>query len=505
MSEYALEMKHIKKSFPGVVAVNDVSLSVKKGEVHALLGENGAGKSTLMKILSGTYMADEGEIYIDGERVVFSHPLDAIRHGVGVIYQELNLVPTMNAVDNVLLGHEVSKKGFIKEKEHYEEARKWLDAVGRNIICSYTAPVSTLSVAQQQMVEIAKALSLKANILVMDEPSATLTDKELAILFNLIKELKSKGVTVIYISHRLEEIFQICDRATILRDGWYIKTVEVKDIDKSGIISMMIGRDLTHTFPPKTNTVRPEVLLSVRNLSRGKVLKNISFDLHAGEILGISGLIGSGRTEMARAIVGADKYEEGTILLKGKKVRFKHPKDSIEKGIAFATEDRKSQGLFLEMNIKNNITMASLGNFQKKGFIITEKETKNAEKYVRELRIKTPSIHKRVGELSGGNQQKVVLAKWLTTDSAVLILDEPTRGIDVGTKYEIYALMDMLAANGMGIIMISSELPEILGMSDRILVMHEGRITGELLRREATEARVMHYATGQDGDEKCAQ
>lgn len=496
MNDYVLEMKNITKTFPGVKALNNVNFSVKKGEVHALLGENGAGKSTLMKILSGTYLPDNGEIFIEGEKVVFSHPLDAIRHGIAVIYQELNLVPTMNAIDNVLLGHEIKKNGFIKEKENKTEAQKWLDLVGKDIIKSYTIPVSELSVAQQQMIEIAKALSLNAKILVMDEPSATLTDKELEKLFSIIKELKSSGVTIIYISHRLEEIFNICDRATVLRDGNFINTVEVKDVDKSMIISMMIGRDLKNTFPPKTNVVKDKILLSVKNLSVGKRIKDVSFDLYAGEILGVFGLVGSGRTELMRAVIGADRFDNGTIILEGQQVCFKHPKESIQKGIGFATEDRKAQGLFLNLDVKSNISMACLEKFRKNLIIDSNKETKNALEYVSELNIKTPSIYKNVGELSGGNQQKVVLAKWLSTDSKILILDEPTHGIDVGAKYEIYMLMNKLAEKGFGVIMISSELPEILGMSDRIIVMHEGKVTGLLKREEANESRVMHYATG---------
>lgn len=504
MSEYALEMKNITKRFPGVLALNDVSLSVKKGEVHALLGENGAGKSTLIKILAGTYTPDKGEIYIDGCKVHFTHPLDAIKYGIGVIYQELNLVPTMNAINNVLLGHEKSHGGFIKEKEHKENAIKWLNSMGEGIICSYTRPVSQLSVAQQQMVEIAKALSLDAKILVMDEPSATLTDKELAILFDIIRQLKKNGVTVIYISHRLEEIFHVCDRATVLRDGNFVNCVEVKDVDKAKIISMMIGRELTNTFPPKTNRAKDELLLSAKNITRGKELKNISFDLHAGEILGISGLVGSGRTELMRAVIGADKYDSGEILVEGKPVKFRHPRQSIKHGIGLATEDRKAQGLFLNLSIKTNMTMACLEKFSKAGVVNNKKEQSNVEAYVKELDIRTSSVNKKVVELSGGNQQKVVLAKWLTTDSKILILDEPTRGIDVGAKYEIYVLMNKLAEKGYGIIMISSELPEILGMSDRIIVMHEGRITGELAREEANESRVMHYATGQSHEEACA-
>lgn len=497
MGEYALELKNITKIFPGVVALNDVSFSVKKGEVHALLGENGAGKSTITKVLSGMYIQEKGKVFLDGEQVNFTHPQDAIDKGIGVIYQELNLVSSMSAIDNVVLGHEIAKRGFINEKQNTKEATEWLNSVVGQNAFSYTTPIANLSVAQQQMVEIAKALSLKAKILIMDEPSATLTENELDSLFDIIHQLKESGVTIIYISHRLDEVFQVCDRATVLRDGGFINTVNVCDVDKSKIISMMIGRELTNIFPERKSKPSSEVVLIAKNISRGRHLKNVSLTLHAGEILGISGLVGSGRTEFARAIIGADKFDEGTIILRGKEVIFNHPKDSIKEGIGYVSEDRKVEGLFLDMSIVNNITMASLEMYKKRGIVDVPSERKNAEKYVDELNIKTTSINKAVGDLSGGNQQKVVLAKWLTTKSKILILDEPTRGIDVGAKFEIYELMIRLAEQGYGIIMISAELPEILGMADRILIMHEGKVTGELQKEEATEARIMHFATNQ--------
>ena len=499
MSEFALKMKSITKTFPGVLALDDVSLSVKKGEVHALLGENGAGKSTLMKVLSGMYIPEEGEIYLDDIKVHFVHPHDAIEKGIGVIYQELNLVPAMSAIDNVVLGHEVNSRGFINEKKNKEEAKSWLDSVVGDNNMSYTTQVSNLSVAQQQMVEIAKALSLKARLLIMDEPSATLTDKELDSLFDIIRQLQSNGVTIIYISHRLDEVFEVCDRATVLRDGGVIGTVNVEDVDKSKIISMMIGRELTNIFPKRESKPTKNVALSVENLTRDKMLKDISFKLYEGEILGISGLVGSGRTELARAIIGADKYseKEGRIELRGKEVDYHHPRNSIKDGIAYLSEDRKAEGLFLDMSIITNITMASLNMYKKNGFVDAAKERRNANEYVDSLNIKTPSINKFVGDLSGGNQQKVVIAKWMTTKSKILILDEPTRGIDVGAKYEIYELMIRLVEDGYAIIMISAELPEILGMSDRILIMHEGKVTGEVMGSDATEDAIMHFATGQ--------
>ncbi len=505
MSEYALEMRKISKSFPGVKALTDVDFSTYKGEVHALIGENGAGKSTLMKILAGAYEQDSGEIYIDGKKVNIRNPQEAINLGVGIIYQELNLIPHLSAINNVLLGHEKRNKiGYINKKEHINEAKKWLDYLGEDIIDDYNRPVSQLSIAQQQMVEIAKALSLNAKIIVMDEPSATLTDKEMDSLFRIIRSLKEKGVTIIYISHRLEELFEISDRVTVMRDGKLIKCVETSSIDKNMLICMMIGRELDKTFPVRQNCVKNENLLEVKGLNRGKVLRDINFNLKKGEILGVAGLVGSGRTEMVRAIFGADRIDSGEIFIEDKKVTIKSPKAAVKLGIGLATEDRKAQGLFLDLSVKHNTTIACLEDVSKAGFVDKEKEDKIVKQSIDDMRIKTSSPKRKVKELSGGNQQKVVLSKWLATGVKILILDEPTRGIDVGAKFEIYTLMNKLAEKGFGIIMISSELPEVLGMSDRILVMHEGRIQGEVQGEGATEEQIMCYATGQEYTASCS-
>ncbi len=497
MSEYALEMRGIKKSFPGVKVLKSVDFNCYKGEVHALIGENGAGKSTLMKILAGAYLPDEGEILIDGSHVTINNPQKAIKHGVAIIYQELNLIPHLSAIDNVLLGHEKRNKlGIINPKIHRNEAMKWLNELGEGIIDDYTSPVKDLSIAQQQMVEIAKALSLNANIIVMDEPSATLTEKEMKSLFDIIRKLKQKGKTIIYISHRLEELFEISDRITVLRDGELIKCVQTSSIDKAQLICMMIGREMDKTFPPKSNCIQQDCMLEVKGLSSGNFLKDINLKLMKGEILGISGLVGSGRTELVRAIFGADSIKKGEVYIKGKKVNIKSPSEGVKLGLGLATEDRKAQGLFLEQSVRENAMVSSLKNISSFGVINVKKEVSEVKKYIKELNVKTPGHDKKVKELSGGNQQKVVLAKWLASGSEILILDEPTRGIDVGAKYEIYCLMNALVERGFGIIMISSELPEVLGMADRILVMHEGRVTGELLQKDATEEKIMWHATG---------
>lgn len=499
MGEYVLEMRGITKTFPGVKALKNVDFNCIKGEVHALIGENGAGKSTLMKILAGAIKPDSGEIYINGQKVNINNPQEAIKLGIAVIYQELNLVPNLSAIENILLGHEIKGRfGFINMKKNRQEAIKYLNELGEGIIDNYDVPVSRLSVAQQQMVEIAKALSLDANIIVMDEPSATLTEKEMKSLFDIIRRLKQKGVTIIYISHRLEELFEISDRVTVLRDGMFICCNETSKMTKAQLICMMIGREMEKTFPEKQMCIKDEVVLEVKNLSTATGVKDVSFKLKRGEILGIAGLVGSGRTELVRAIFGADPIIKGEIYVKGKKVKITSPSDAIMLGIGLATEDRKAEGLFLDLGVKDNLTIASLKKFSKNGFIDMQNELSEVNTYIKELNVKTPSPFKKVKELSGGNQQKVVLAKWLSTGCDILILDEPTRGIDVGAKYEIYCLMNELAQSGMGIIMISSELPEILGMSDRILVMHNGRITGELDAKDATEEKIMWYATGHE-------
>jgi ribose transport system ATP-binding protein len=491
----ALEMRNISKQYPGVRALDDVSLSVGVGEIHALLGENGAGKSTMMKILAGAQSKDGGEILLNGQVVQIDSPQKAMSLGISIIYQEFNLVPYLSAGENIYLGREprAAIPGFVDFKKLYADAQEVLNKLGVKI--DARAPVNTLSVAGQQMVEIAKATSKKSKIIVMDEPSATLTDHELRALFRLMLQLKSEGVSIVYISHRLEEIVEVCDRATIMRDGRHVTTRDVKDLTREEIIRLMVGRELKDAIP-KVAAEQGDVALEVKHLTRKGVLHDVSFTVRKGEVLGIAGLVGAGRTETARVIFGADPIDSGTIEVFGKPVRIKSPQDAIKHGIGLVTEDRKQQGLVLGMAVRENTTLANLDFLSSLGFIRRGQEREVAEKYRGDLAIKTPNIEQTVHNLSGGNQQKVVLAKWLFTGSKILIFDEPTRGIDVGAKSEIYKLMNELAKNGVAIIMISSELPEVLGMSDRIIVMHEGRLTGELSRADATQEKIMHLATG---------
>lgn len=494
MREHALEMLNISKSFPGVKALDNVSLTVKKGEVHALIGENGAGKSSLMKVLAGVYKQDEGTVVLNGEKVTLHNPQDAIKKGIAVIYQELNLVSHLSAISNVMLGHEMAKYGWLDKKGETAEAKKWLDYVCRGNLPDYKLPVSAYSIAQQQMVEIAKALSLEAKVIVMDEPTASLTEKEMEILFEIIRKLKQDGVTVIYISHRLEEIFSICDKVTVLRDGTFIDSQPVLKVDKKWLIKRMIGREMSSSYPPHNIVAKDELALEVKNIS-GDGFHDISFNLRKGEMLGFFGLVGSGRTEVMRAVFGADDITEGEIFVDGQKAMHKHPSDAVSAGIGFATEDRKQQGLFLDLNVENNVSMVNIKELAFKGFLRKGKESELVHKYVRQLQIALASEKMLAKNLSGGNQQKVVLAKWLATGSSILILDEPTRGIDVGAKYEIYTLMDKLVRQGVSIIMVSSEMPEVLAMSDRIIIMHEGRLSAEVTSEEADESIVMMHAT----------
>jgi ribose transport system ATP-binding protein len=488
-------MRHISKQYPGVRALDDVSLTVWPGEVHALLGENGAGKSTLMKILAGAQPKDSGEILLQGRPVQIDSPQKAMDLGISIIYQEFNLVPYLSVGENIFLGREprAALPGFVDFKTLYRQAQEVIDRLGVRI--DARTPINQLSIAQQQMVEIARATSRQARIIVMDEPSATLTEHELQSLFALIRQLKAEGVSIVYISHRLEEVFEVCDRATIMRDGHGIATEDVVNLTREQIIRLMVGRELKEAIPKVAAPQGPPAL-TIRHLERAGVLHDISFEVRQGEILGVAGLVGAGRTEMARAIFGADPITSGSIELFGKPVQIRSPQEAIRQGIGLVTEDRKQQGLVLGMAVRENNTLAHLDALSTLGFIRRGEERQVAEKYRTDLAIKTPSIEQTVQNLSGGNQQKVVLAKWLFTGSKVLLFDEPTRGIDVGAKSEIYKLMNELAAEGVAIVMISSELPEILGMSDRILVMHEGRITGELARAEATQEKIMHLATG---------
>ena len=496
MSEYALEMTGITKTFSKVTALDNVNLRVKKGEIHALIGENGAGKSTLMKVLSGVYKPDAGTVKIDGEVVAVRNPKDAIEKGVAIIYQELSLVPELDAVKNVMLGQEKNRFSIINGKAENEFAGKYLDYVSRGALKSYKVPVKKLSVAQQQMIDIAKALSYDSRIIVMDEPTDSLTNTEIETLFEIVRKLKEDGITVIYISHRLEELFALCDRVTVLRDGKYIADADIKDIDKDWLISKMIGRDLKDTYPPRHRIFSEETALEVDGLT-GEKFRTISFKLKKGEILGIGGLVGAGRTEVLRAIFGADKKSKGTVKIFGKEAEIHHPSRALKYGIGFATEDRKTQGLFLNQSIRENIAAAALDKVSKAGFMDSRKEKTMVGKYFEDLKVVAPDMNKICKFLSGGNQQKVVLAKWLASECKILFLDEPTRGIDVGAKYEIYLLMDRLVQEGVSIIMISSEMPELMGVADRILVMHEGDITGELQVGEFSEENVMKLASGE--------
>jgi ribose transport system ATP-binding protein len=488
-----LEMRAISKRFPGVQALEDVTITVGSGEVLALVGENGAGKSTLMRILSGAQAMDSGEIIISGQAVRIESPRQAMALGIGIIYQEFNLVPQMSVMENIFLGREQARAGMVDFRRMESECREWLSRVGADV--DPRDPVRRLSVAQQQLVEIAKALSQDARILVLDEPSATLTDRELERLFRLIRDLRAQGVGMIYISHRLEEVFEVADRVTILRDGRHAATAGTKDLTRDDIIRHMVGRELRDFIPHTAARAESEVL-RVEGLTASGRFEDVSLVVRAGEIVALAGLVGSGRTEVARAVFGADPVDRGEVLIDGKPVRIRSPIDAIRHGVGLATEDRKQQGLVLGMGVAPNITLADLRAISRGGVMSRRAETEAAGPLIGQLRIRTPSAHQLVRLLSGGNQQKVVLAKWLFTRCRVLILDEPTRGIDVGAKNEIYMLMNELCQEGRAILMISSELPEVLGVAHRIYVMREGRIVGELARDTATQEGIMHLATG---------
>ncbi|HZH97421.1 MAG TPA: sugar ABC transporter ATP-binding protein [Fimbriimonadaceae bacterium] len=486
-------MSGIGKSFPGVRALEDVSLEVLAGEVHALMGENGAGKSTLMKILAGAYAVDEGIITLDGEEVRIEGPRDAAELGISIIYQELNLVSQLSVAENIFLGREPRRGLWIDDKRMRAEATALVQGLGLDI--DVTTQVGDLPVAKQQIVEIAKATSVKSRIIVMDEPSATLTENELENLYRLIRQLKAQGVAVVYISHRMDEVFSICDRVTVLRDGRTVGTHRMSEVSPDGLIKMMVGRTLDENFP-KVSVEPGEPVLEVDGLCRAGVLKDISFTVRAGEVVALAGLVGSGRTEIARCIFGADSYDAGKVRVIGKELPAHRPTSAIAAGVGLVPEDRKGQGLVLGLGVRENATLAALGSLSRIGFVDAKRDRHAAEEYREKLGVRTPSIEQAVRNLSGGNQQKVVLAKWLLTNSKLLLLDEPTRGIDVGAKVEIYRLMNLLTSQGIGILMISSELPEVLGMADRVLVMREGRVVGELSRAEATQERIGELAVG---------
>jgi len=488
-----LKMRGICKSFPGVKALQDVTFTLNSGEIHALLGENGAGKSTLMKILSGVYPKDAGEIEIAGHVVEVTNPKTAARHGITIIHQEMNLIPALTVMENIFLGREpASLFGFIDWRTMERLTLKLLGELGTDIAA--TDLVSELSIGEQQMVEIAKALSYETKILIMDEPTAALTERETEKLFAIMRKLAASGVGIIYISHRMDELFALSNRITVLRDGTYVATVETQTASYDQLIKMMVGRDVSVRFPKQQVAIGREVL-RVENLTSGE-LKDISFHVKAGEIVGVAGLMGAGRTEMARMIFGADDSSSGGIYIDGQQKMITCPADAIQAGIGLITEDRKGQGLVLGMSVGQNMTLAALGQYCRGSFIHDAAEQEAVTANIAKLNIRTPGADQLVKNLSGGNQQKVVIAKWLETRPKVLIMDEPTRGVDVGAKAEIYNIMTMLAAEGVGIVMISSELPEVLGMSDRVVVMHQGRIAGEMPIEEATQEKIMAYATG---------
>ncbi len=487
-------MKGISKSFVGNKVLHEVDFEVKSGEVHALLGENGAGKSTLMKILTGIYDRDEGEVLVKGEPVHFQNTKESEEKGIAVIHQELNIIPYLTVMENMFLGREIKygKTGFINKKKMIEKSKEYLGQLGVEI--DPLTPAKELSVGQQQMVEIAKALSLNAELIVMDEPTAALTDREIERLFEVIDRLRSKGVGVVYISHRMEEIFKICDRISVLRDGEYIGTRDVEGADYDEIIRMLVGRQLGTLFPER-ETVVGSIRMKVDKLS-SDIFQDVSFELKEGEILGVAGLMGAGRSEIMEALFGYREVQAGKVYINGKETKINNPLDAIKAGIGFVTEDRKEEGLVLSMSVRENFTLTNLKDRSNYSVISNQKERDFVNGMIERFNVKTSGMEQEVKSLSGGNQQKIVIGKWLGINPKILILDEPTRGVDIGAKKEIYQIMNELTQQGVSIIMISSELPEVLGMSDRILVIHEGQISAELNRDEADQEKIMYAATG---------
>ncbi|MGE5590433.1 MAG: sugar ABC transporter ATP-binding protein [Bacillota bacterium] len=496
---FILELTGIHKSFGPVKVLEDVSFNLRPGEVHALLGENGAGKSTLMKILSGFHGKDQGSIRLNGSPVEIATPRQAITLGIAEIYQELNLVPTLTVAENIFLGRE-PRHGRSRALDWAAMRQGSLEALARlGLRLDPGRRVDALSVAEQQMVEIAKALSTNARILIMDEPTSALTQREIDSLFHVIRQLRSEGVGIIYISHKLDEVFALADRITVLRDGRLVGTYEAADLDHARVIQLMVGRELSEMYP-KVAVERGEAVLSVRGLTRRPLLADVTFDLHAGEILGVTGLMGAGKTELATALFGSAPADSGQISLQGRPVRLRRPADAISAGISLVPEDRKTQGVILNMSVQSNVTLPFLRHLRRLLFLDGARERQVAQGSIDRLRIKVRDPWQDVSGLSGGNQQKVALAKWLTHPPKVLVFDEPTRGIDVGAKTEIYRLMGELAERGIAILMFTSEMPELLGMSDRILVLHRGRVAAEFSRNEATQEEILEAAMGGKAD-----
>lgn len=489
----ALRMRGITKSFPGIRALSDVDLEVYAGEVHAIVGENGAGKSTLMKILAGVYQPDSGTLELAGERVKISDPIDAKRRGIGMVYQELNLVPDLTVAENIALGHTPQRGGFVKRKDMLDDALRVLDELEATI--DPRGLLGALTVSQQQIVEIAKAYAANPEIIVLDEPTSSLSEHEAQALFRVIEQMRSRGIAVIYISHRLREVLDIANQVTVLRDGLQIETRAVEGMTAKEMIQLMVGRDLTDVFPKREVPIG-DVVLEVEGLGRHGVFSDVSFTVRAGEILGMAGLVGAGRTEVARAIFGLDRADVGTVRVRGVEVHATTPRHAVAAGIAYVPEDRKRDGLVPQLSIKDNISLPVLAEVSTRGWVNRRREKQLAREKVSELHVSPPAIERGVDTLSGGNQQKVVLAKWLATKPAVLILDEPTRGVDVGAKADIHSIIGDLAAAGTAIVMISSELPEVLAVSDRIVVLHDGRVGAEL-PRGTSEQVVIEAATGE--------
>lgn len=491
-----LKLTNIGKSFSGIPVLKNVDLDVRAGEVHVLLGENGAGKSTLIKIITGAYSKDEGEMYWEGKQLNIQGPSDAMRLGIATIYQELNLIPELTVYENLFLGRELKRGGkysFLDRKEMKNKARRLLQTLGQDI--SPEQKVSSLGIGKQQLVEIAKALTLDTKLIIMDEPTSSLSASETEQLLNTVQELKKRGIAIIYISHRLEELMQIGDRITILRDGAKIATLKASETTTDEMVQLMVGRTLDDKYP-KEQFVKGEEGLRIEKLRLKGSDKEISFTAYQGEILGISGLVGAGRTELARAIFGVDPVESGKVYVFGRETPIRSPQDAIRAGLAFITEDRKGEGLILDQTLDFNMTIASLRKYRKGPFLLLDRLKGVSADYIAKLKVRPNDIKKHARKLSGGNQQKVVIAKWLCTQARVFIFDEPTRGIDVGAKVEVYRLINSLVAEGAVVIIISSELPELLGICDRILVMHEGEITADLPRSEANQELIMKAATG---------
>ena len=492
--EYILEMKNISKTFPGVKALDNVQLQVKPGEVHALMGENGAGKSTLMKILMGIYTKDEGgEILFDGKPYNPSNPKEAMDIGVAMIHQELNPILDMPVYENIFVGREIRRNGLVDKKAEIEESKRLIAECGLHV--SPMELLRNLTVAQCQLIEIIKAISVNAKVIIMDEPTAAITDREVELLFGHIRRLREQGVAIIYISHRMDEIFNICDRISVYRDGTYIGTGETKDLDEPQLIKMMVGREITDVFP-KAEAEIGEVVFEANHIVRAdNKVKDVSISVRKGEILGIGGLVGAGRSELVEGIFGMHKLSQGEIIVKGKKVHVRSPRDIIKEGVALVTEDRKFTGLNLRGTVNDNIAMVAINKLLENGLYSKKKALAASQEYIQKLKIKTPSGDQIVGNLSGGNQQKVVIGKWLLNDPDIIILDEPTRGIDVGAKRDIYLLIGELVQQGKAVIMISSEIPELMGVCDRIAVMSEGVLSGELPRSEFSQEKIMTLAS----------